>query len=399
MALFNDGFEIKNEYEHFYHSEEAVWSCRSPPTGLMPHEFRLCKHFQKYNTCRLGAHCVEAHGIKEFNEWFDRWKIRQEKVVGHFDNNPNGQTFLKKLQVDCSTVEDSDSLFTGKLPGVLIDIETEEHVILSSKPANLKWTFRVKSSEPLQHVALLQDNHREYFSIQKVELQNNVKEKIGIVLESDQEWDSCSRHNTGVLFISVKFKANIYGSFSQSVVFNFGSKPFLSRNLKVDVYPVDQGLELSEDGNNLIVSSEQQWTDQNAKIIRLPPSVWEENSEILKRRYPQPGPELKFPLALKDRDINPSNYKEQMHALLDIEELAQSKILSNFNLTGNVILTSQYILSPGPLSTAKYCNGPNELFAKLDLNVKISEDTPAGRLILNNCHVALISFGLDSQGK
>jgi len=164
------------------------------------------------------------------------------------------------------------------------------------------------------------------------------------------------------------------------------------------VYPVDEGLEISEDGANLVVSSEQQWTDHNATIIRRPPSVWEENNCLLRMKYPQPGTELKFPLALKDREVNPYNYKEQMHALLNIEELAQSKILSNFNLTGNVILTTQYILSPGPLSTAKYCNGANELFAKLELNVKISEDTPAGRLILNNCYVALISFGIDGQG-
>ena len=30
--------------------------------------------------------------------------------------------------------------------------------------------------------------------------------------------------------------------------------------------------------------------------------------------------------------------------------------------------------------------------------MKISEDTPAGRLILNNCNLALISFGLDGLG-
>ena len=102
---------------------------------------------------------------------------------------------------------------------------------------------------------------------------------------------------------------------------------------------------------------------------------------------------------LESASIDPVNYKERMHTLLNIEELAQTRILAHFNLTGNVILTTHYILSPGPLSTAKYCNGANELFAKLELNVKISEDTPAGRLILNNCNLALISFGVDSQGR
>ena len=343
---------------------------------------------------------MEAHGIKEFNEWFDRWKIRQEKVVENLTNDRDriGRSFLQKLQLDCSSSDDCGGFFSPRLAGVQLDVETSEHVILSSKPANLKWTFTIRSQETLRNVVLLQDNHREYFFIQKAE-SLLAGDRMGVVLESGQEWNSCSNKDVAAAFnISVRFKANIYGSFNQTVVFDFGYKPYLSRILKVDVYPVDQGLEISEDGANLIVSSEQQWTDHNATILRRPSSVWEENSCLLRMKYPQPGTELKFPLALKDREVNPYNYKEQMHALLNIEELAQSKILSNFNLTGNVILTTQYILSPGPLSTAKYCNGTNELFAKLELNVKISEDTPAGRLILNNCYIALISFGIDGQG-
>jgi len=157
-------------------------------------------------------------------------------------------------------------------------------------------------------------------------------------------------------------------------------------------------LELSEDGKQLTISSEQQWTDENSTIIRLPSSHWDDHSRDLRERYPRPGRKLNFPIALEKSSLNAANYQERMHTLLNIEELAQNRILSNFNLTGNVILTTHYILSPGPLSTAKYCNGVNELFAKLELNTKISEDTPAGRLILNNCNVAFISFGLDSQG-
>ena len=93
-----------------------------------------------------------------------------------------------------------------------------------------------------------------------------------------------------------------------------------------------------------------------------------------------------------------ADYKERMHGLLSVEELAQTRILSRFNLCGNLMLTTHYIISPGPLSTAKYCNGKNELFGKLELSSKISEDSAAGRLILNSCNVALLSFGLDSRG-
>ena len=66
--------------------------------------------------------------------------------------------------------------------------------------------------------------------------------------------------------------------------------------------------------------------------------------------------------------------------------MEEAETLFSFNLTINVFLRPNYILSPGPFSSAKYCNGENELFAKLDLTCNISEDTSdSGGMILNNC--------------
>lgn len=60
--------------------------------------------------------------------------------------------------------------------------------------------------------------------------------------------------------------------------------------------------------------------------------------------------------------------------------------VARFNVTTTIKVTANYMLTPCGLSTtsAKYSND-GELFALLQLREDISEDTSAGRLILNNC--------------
>lgn len=79
-----------------------------------------------------------------------------------------------------------------------------------------------------------------------------------------------------------------------------------------------------------------------------------------------------------------------MHDLLAIEELAQFHHLAEFN--AKLSLLDKYLLTPtsSNSSTAKYAR-PDELFGKLTLGSNLSEDTPAGRLILMNTNSLLLS--------
>lgn len=399
MAFFEEDILLKSNVKHPNDNVRIMDKFRPPPSGLTSQEFRLCKQFEKNNTCRLGPQCVEAHGHEELNHWIAFWNSLKDKINSQLDKRNEPKSFLQKLHFDSSASETSDGLFSSRLGFVDLRLEGNQSVTLSTKPASTRWLITVKSSQKLLNIGLLEDNYRENFSIQSV-LSKDLNCKYGQLSKSHQEWNGSSSDYPCTVVVTVKFKSCIYGSFNQSVVFDFGSKPYLIQKLRVEVYPINEGFELSKDGKQLLVSSENQWTDNNADIYRLPATNVEEHCAELQKRYPQAsGQQLKFPISFNTTALDCHNYKERMHLLLSIEELAQARILSSFNLTGNVILTTNYILSPGPLSTAKYCNGENELFAKLELSYNISEDTPAGRLILNNCNVALISFGLDSQGK
>ena len=396
MAFFDEETLLNRNVRNPNDKIELSSKFRAPPSGLTSQEFRLCKQFEKNNTCRLGPQCVEAHGVEELNEWITFWNTLKDRINSQLEKKTVCKTFLQKLQFETSTSDRSECLFVSNLPFVDFRLEENVNVTLSTKPASTRWVITLKAHKKLQNIGLLEDNYRENFLLQSVLLSDS-NVKYGHLTKSRQEWNSVSSDGHGTIIITIKFKSNIYGSFNQAVIFDFGCMPYLSLHLRVDVYPANEGFELSKDGKQLIVSSENRWTDDNADIFRLSTSHLEDHCLELQKKYPQAGQKLKFPTAFETTILNHLNYRERMHLLLNVEELAQARILSSFNLTGNVILTTNYILSPGPLSTAKYCNGENELFAKLELTYNISEDTPAGRLILNNCNVALISFGMDSR--
>ena len=57
-----------------------------------------------------------------------------------------------------------------------------------------------------------------------------------------------------------------------------------------------------------------------------------------------------------------------------------------------LVIIHRYLLTPTSAnsSTAKYAR-PGELFGKMGLGQNLSEDTTAGRLILTNCNMLLLS--------
>lgn len=62
-----------------------------------------------------------------------------------------------------------------------------------------------------------------------------------IMVDSESLWPTYGDENSGPPLehrIRVGFKTDIYGTFRQSVVFDFGTEPILVKHLCVDVVPV-----------------------------------------------------------------------------------------------------------------------------------------------------------------
>ena len=115
--------------------------------------------------------------------------------------------------------------------------------------------------------------------------------------------------------------------------------------------------------------------------------------ELILKKYPAPKPNKFQPTQnVVDAQLTKQNYRGRMHELLCIEEMAQFENVMQFNVVSKLQVISKYLLTPtsSNSSTAKYAR-PGEMFGKMKLGNNLSEDTPAGRLILTNCPTLFIS--------
>lgn len=74
--------------------------------------------------------------------------------------------------------------------------------------------------------------------------------------------------------------------------------------------------------------------------------------------------------------------------------MASISQVAKYSVRANVQIVSSYILSSSMFgaSTAKFSTG-GELFAMITLTEDVSEDSPGGRLVLNNCITVLLADG------
>lgn len=314
----------------------------------------------------------------------------------------------------------SDKVMKERVDGVEETCSNELITTVSSKVSKRDWTFVLKTKRLLKAVALLQDTHRTHFTIKQVypaEPKINASGKydgnkiLPADLTSDQEWVAVNvesnkflepvAENSPLLEHRVKivFSTDIYGTFRQSVVFDFGNEPILVKHLCIDVVPVTEYDKIQEIRNDILSLSKLRWDASNASIIPYvqayqiynPHNTSEEDTlkeaELLERyQCPNASSFILTQSTIIEKKLTKNNYRSRMHELLYVEEIARYEQIARFNLTTNLKVTNNFILAPNGMatSTAKYSHS-GELFAILELSQDISEDTSAGRLILNNC--------------
>lgn len=274
---------------------------------------------------------------------------------------------------------------------------------VSSKNSVHEWIFTIRTCRPMKAVALLQDTHRNHFNISEITI-----ESYKVEMKNNQEWLSQLHiENTQQIHdyrIVVVFKTNIFGTFRQSVVFDFANEPVLVKHLCVDVVPDTDMDRINELRREITLSIAERWTNHNTNILQFQSSLislctredWENTLKIM---YPFPNPEtfLLSNVTVSEKKFTRNNYRERMHELLFVEEMARYDLIAQYNLTTHLQMAHSYILSPNSAaaSTAKYSNN-GELFASVMLGKELSEDTSEGQLILRHCNTVYLSL---TQGK
>lgn len=336
-----------------------------------------------------------------------------------------GKSYTEQLLEKWLQAPSPDKIMKEKIDGIDETCSNELVTTVSSKVSKREWTFVLKTRRMLKAVALLQDAHRNHYMLKQVFPAEPRQVKRGgqagnkvveAELTSDQEWviqSPDARYTEPVCETSpmlehrvkVVFSTEIYGTFRQTVVFDFGDEPVLAKHLCVDVIPVTDVDKIQEIKKEMVLSATQRWDIENSTIVSFVTTLGphlttpayiadEEREKELLERYPCPRAAT-FTLTqttITEKKLTKNNYRSRMHELLYVEEIARYEQVARYNLTTKLQMTTNYLLTPSGMatSTAKYSHS-GELFALMALGKDVSEDTSAGRLILNNCTTVYIA--------
>lgn len=418
---FRDRIELRSHCQTETHQtmimsdEGRDWRWRPPPRGFSSDVYSACESWTETGVCRYGAQCVEAHGPEELAEWKERFEYRRMKLQRACEKELYGKSYTEQLLERWVQAPSPERVMKEKLDSIDDMCSGDLVTTMSSKHSKRDWTFTIRCQRPVNAVALLQDAHRNHFALKQVVPGTGTDTTALAELTNDQEWLSTPEINAsicqdeGTIFehkVTVSFQTDIYGTFRQSVVFDLGTEPVLVKHLCVDVLPVTDADKIKEIKKEIVVSSAERWDCDNAEIIAfsspVPPMIatpvaiakdgeWERD---LLNAYPCPRADT-FTLThstVAEKRLTRNNYRARMHELLCVEEMARYEQVARYNLTAKLRVTYSYLLAPNGIatSTAKYSHS-GELFALMTLGKDISEDTSAGRLILNNCTTVFIA--------
>lgn len=335
-----------------------------------------------------------------------------------------GKSYTEQLLEKWLQAPSPDKIMKEKIDTIDETCSNELVTTVSSKVSKREWTFVLKTRRMLKAIALLQDAHRNHFMLKQVFPAEPRQVKRGqpsnkvveAELTSDQEWviqspdarytePTCETSPMLEHRVKVVFSTEIYGTFRQTVVFDFGDEPVLAKHLCVDVIPVTDVDKIQEIKKEMVLSATQRWDTENSTIVSFVTTLGphlttpayiadEEREKELLERYPCPRAAT-FTLTqttITEKKLTKNNYRSRMHELLYVEEIARYEQVARYNLTTKLQMTTNYLLTPSGMatSTAKYSHS-GELFALMALGKDVSEDTSAGRLILNNCTTVYIA--------
>lgn len=393
------------------------WKWRPPPRGHSAESYSLCENYAENQICHYGNQCADAHGTDELNEWKDRLEYRKTRLQRAKENELYGKSYTEQFIEKWVQASNPDKVMKERVEGVEDSCSTDLVTSVASKASGCEWIFTLRSKKGLKAVAMLQDAHRNHFVLTLVEPGNSEEcEGLKDGDAPEQEWvaRNCSESDTVLEHVvKVTFSTDIYGTFRQSIVFDFaGADPVLVKHVCVDVIPVTEADKISDIKKEIVYSASERWDEENTEVVQFssmlaphlqgPTYAYDtiKEKEILDR-YPCPRAST-FVLTqstIAEKKLTKNNYRSRMHELLYVEEIARYEQIARYNLTSTLKITNNYLLTPSGMatSTAKYSHS-GELFACLPLSKDVSEDTSAGRLILNNCVSVFLSAPKETPG-
>uniref|UniRef100_A0A674BW50 Probable helicase with zinc finger domain n=1 Tax=Salmo trutta TaxID=8032 RepID=A0A674BW50_SALTR len=374
------------------------WQFRPPPRGVTSsEEYTLCKRFVEQGLCRYGAQCTSAHSQEELMEWQKRYasrliRLKQQQESKHFTEN-----YMEALIEKWMNSLSPEKVLSDYLDGVNVEHSSNLSVTVTTKKSAHSWTFSLfcKPVRKLYRIALLYDAHRPHFSITAVSVGDAGAQRLQAAAEGCQEWtagEETLAADNGmdhcVYTVVVGFSTEIFGTFRQTIVFDFGSEPVLMQRIMVDAASIEDLEHLMQARQQLLMTAKR-WDPSCKTIVEFSPNETVDLDRSLLARYQIPlSADQLFTQSVLDKTLTRDNYQARLHDLLYIEEIAQYKEVSKFNIKVNLQLVTSFMLT-GISGGAKYAQN-GQLFARFKLTETLSEDTLAGRLVMTKVNSVLL---------
>ncbi|XP_060058592.1 probable helicase with zinc finger domain isoform X2 [Erinaceus europaeus] len=384
-----------------YHVEDLEegscngWHFRPPPRGITSsEEYTLCKRFLEQGVCRYGAQCTSAHSQEELAEWQKRYASRLIKLKQQNENKQLSGSYMESLIEKWMNSLSPEKVLSECLEGVRVEHNPELSVTVNTKRSHQTWTFALtcKPARMLCRVALLYDAHRPHFSIIAISAGDSTTQVSQEVPENCQEWIGGKMTQNGldhyVYKVGIAFNTEIFGTFRQTIVFDFGLEPVLMQRVMIDAASTED-LEYLMHARQQLVTTAKRWDSSSKTIVDFEPNETTDLEKSLLIRYQIPlSADQLFTQSVLDKSLTKTNYQSRLHDLLYIEEIAQYKEVSKFNLKVQLQILASFLLT-GVSGGAKYAQN-GQLFGRFKLTKTLSEDTLAGRLVMTKVNAVYL---------
>uniref|UniRef100_A0A670I1P7 Helicase with zinc finger n=1 Tax=Podarcis muralis TaxID=64176 RepID=A0A670I1P7_PODMU len=374
---------------------EDGWQFRPPPRGVTSsEEYTLCRRFLEQGICRYGAQCTSAHSQEELTEWQKRYASRLIRLKQQKENKQCLGSYMESLIEKWMNSLSPEKVLSECLDGVRVEHSPELSVTVTTKKSQQMWTFALtcKPARMLYRVALLYDAHRPHFSITAISAGDSTTQVSQAVPENCQEWIGGKMAQNGidhsVYKISIAFSTEIFGTFRQTVVFDFGTEPVLMQRVMIDAASTED-LEYRMNARQQLLTTAKRWDSTSKTIVEFEPNDTTELDKSLLIRYQIPlSADQLFTQSVLDKSLTKSNYQSRLHDLLYIEEIAQYKEVSKFNIKVQLQIVANFMLT-GVSGGAKFAQN-GQLFGRFKLTETLSEDTLAGRLVMTKVNAVYL---------
>ncbi|XP_032994759.1 probable helicase with zinc finger domain [Lacerta agilis] len=381
--------------EELEEGSQDGWQFRPPPRGVTSsEEYTLCRRFLEQGICRYGAQCTSAHSQEELTEWQKRYASRLIRLKQQKENKQCLGSYMESLIEKWMNSLSPEKVLSECLDGVRVEHSPELSVTVTTKKSQQMWTFALtcKPARMLYRVALLYDAHRPHFTITAISAGDSTTQVSQAVPENCQEWIGGKMAQNGidhlVYKISIAFSTEIFGTFRQTVVFDFGTEPVLMQRVMIDAASTED-LEYRMNARQQLLTTAKRWDSTSKTIVEFEPNETTELDKSLLIRYQIPlSADQLFTQSVLDKSLTKSNYQSRLHDLLYIEEIAQYKEVSKFNIKVQLQIVANFMLT-GVSGGAKYAQN-GQLFGRFKLTETLSEDTLAGRLVMTKVNAVYL---------